>query len=144
MKTYFETSVLVAAVVEGHPHHGPAWRAWEHATGRGRLAFISAHGMAEVYAVLTRTPFTPRVYPGEAWRILEATVLPCAKVIALTASEYRRTMQTCAEEGWTGGVVYDALHLQCARKAACSRIYTFNLRDFQSLAPDLKDQICAP
>jgi predicted nucleic acid-binding protein len=53
-------------------------------------------------------------------------------------------MRTCAEEGWTGGVVYDALHLQCARKTACGRIYTFNLPDFQLLAPDLKDKICAP
>lgn len=144
MKVYFDTSVLVAAVVEGHPHHGPAWRVWEHAAERGREAFISGHGMAEVYAVLTRTPFTPRVYPGEAWRILEETILPSVKVIVLTANEYRSTMRTCAEEGWAGGAIYDGLHLRCARKAACSRIYTFNLRDFQRLAPDLKDKICAP
>jgi predicted nucleic acid-binding protein len=144
VKVYFDTSVLVAAVVEGHPHHDPAWLVWEHATDRGRQAFISAHGIAEVYAVLTRTPFVPRVHPGEAWRILEETVLPSVKVIALTAHEYRNTVRTCAQEGWTGGLVYDALHLRCARKAACGRIYTFNLRDFHLLAPDLKDKICAP
>jgi len=144
VKVYFDTSVLVAAVVAGHGHHGAAWRVWERATERGREAFISAHGMAEVYAVLTRTPFTPRVYPNEAWRILEETVLPSVKVIALTPNEYRKTMRACAEQGWTGGVVYDALHLQCARKASCNRIYTFNLRDFQLLAPDLKDKISAP
>ena len=49
-----------------------------------------------------------------------------------------------AESGWIGERIYDALHLRCAKKAACDRIYTFNVRPFQQLAPDLADRIGAP
>jgi hypothetical protein len=33
------------------------------------------------------------------------------------------------------GAIYDALHLIGARRAACEKLYTFNLRHFRSLAP---------
>ena len=33
----------------------------------------------------------------------------------------------------TGGIIYDALHLQAAIKAKVDRLYTANLRDFQRL-----------
>jgi hypothetical protein len=44
-----------------------------------------------------------------------------------------------------GGLVFDALHLHCAEKAQCDRIYTFNVKDFRALAPDaLVAKIAAP
>jgi hypothetical protein len=43
-----------------------------------------------------------------------------------------------------GGRIYDALHLRRARQAACDRVYTFNVRHFQQLAPDLAGRIGAP
>jgi hypothetical protein len=57
---------------------------------------------------------------------------------------YRETIQEGADSGWIGGRIYDALQLRCAKKAACDRIYTFNVRHFQPLAPDLADRIGAP
>ena len=66
------------------------------------------------------------------------------EVVALTAEEYRLVVRECASHGWAGGKIYDALHLQCARKAGCDRIYTFNVRDLQGLAPELQTKICAP
>ncbi|MGA2269530.1 MAG: PIN domain-containing protein [Bryobacteraceae bacterium] len=144
MKVYFDTSVLVAAAVKGHAHHGPAFSALEESVAKGRHGFMSAHGMAELYAVLTRAPFTPAVYPSEAWQILEQSFLPSMEVVALTAEEYRRVVRECASHGWAGGKIYDALHVQCARKAGCDRIYTFNVRDFQRLAPELQAKVCAP
>jgi hypothetical protein len=38
-------------------------------------AHISSHGLAEFYAVLTRTPFTPPIYPSEAWQLLTENIL---------------------------------------------------------------------
>jgi hypothetical protein len=32
----------------------------------------------------------------------------------------------------------------CAARSGAERIYTFNLSDFQELAPNLRDRICAP
>jgi hypothetical protein len=36
------------------------------------------------------------------------------------------------------------LHLDSAKKAACDRIYTFNVRHFQQLAPELRGLIGSP
>lgn len=141
MKVYFDTNVLVAAALEGHPHHVPA-AAILRKVHRGEIeASISAHGLAELYSVLTRAPLVPPVYPSEAWRILERNVLPHFDVIPLSGAEYKSTLRGCADAGWTGGRVYDALHLTAARKAHCERICTFNVRHFRELAPDLADRI---
>jgi predicted nucleic acid-binding protein len=53
-------------------------------------------------------------------------------------------LRQAAEEGWTGGLVYDALHLAAATGNRCKRIYTFNLRHFLQIAPELQEVICSP
>ena len=145
MKHYFDTSVLVAASVQAHSHNAPAVQVLESAVSRRHRGYVSAHGLAEVYAVLTRAPLTPAIYPAEAWQILEASILPYFEVVALTAKEYIELVQRCASEGQIGGRVYDLIHLRCAQKADCDRLYTFNVRDFQALAADtFRSRICAP
>ena len=107
-------------------------------------AAISAHGLSESYAVLTSTPFVPRVYPAEAWNLLSRNILPYLEVVTLTPEIYRDTIQSCANAGWIGGRIYDALHLRCATQAHCDRIYTFNVRHFRQLAPELSERIGPP
>jgi len=119
MKAYLDPAVLVAASVSGHPHHRQD-------------------------AVLTRTPFTPPVYPLEAWNLLSADILPHFEIISTTPKLLRDTIESCANHGWVGGRIYDSLHLCCARSAACERIHTFSVRHFRQLAPDLADRIGAP
>lgn len=57
---------------------------------------------------------------------------------------YAGAMDACVGRGLGGGKVYDALLIECARISRADRIYTFNLRDFRRLAPDLTDRISAP
>lgn len=144
MKVYFDTAVLVASSVLDHPQHRPAAAALALVRDKKLHAYLSTHALAEFYAVLTRTPFIPRVSASEAWQLLTRNLLPHFEVMALSAKDYRDAIQGCATQGWTGGRVYDALHLQAARNAGCDRIYTFNVRHFQQLAPDLADRICTP
>jgi predicted nucleic acid-binding protein len=144
MKVYFDTAVLVAASVAGHPHHSQALVAFQSVREKKISGYISGHGLSEVYAVLTRTPFAPPVFPAEAWKILDENVLPSFEIIAITPQMYKETIRDCAERGWIGGRIYDALHLRCARESGCNRIYTFNVRHFQQLAPDLAQRIGAP
>jgi predicted nucleic acid-binding protein len=108
------------------------------------IGHVSGHTLAEAYAVLTRAPFTPPIYPAEAWKLLSENVLPFFQIVALTTAMYRETIQECSEGGWTGGRIYDALHLHCAKKSGCDRIYTFNVRHFRQLAPDWAERIAAP
>ncbi len=144
MKVYFDSAVLVAASVSDHRYHSQAIAALQMVRRKEIIGHVSGHGLAEAYAVLTRTPFTPPIYPAEAWKLLSENVLPVFQIVALTPAMYRETIQECSESGWIGGRIYDALHLCCAKKAGCDRIYTFNIRHFRQLAPDWSDRIAMP
>jgi predicted nucleic acid-binding protein len=105
---------------------------------------ISTHGLAEVFAVLTGTPFPSRLSPAEAWQILQENVLQLFEVQSLSRADYTDVLRKCAAQGLSGGPVFDAIHLHAARKANCARIYTFNVDDFRRVAPDLHDRIFRP
>jgi predicted nucleic acid-binding protein len=131
----FDTSVLVPAAVSHHPHNAPALAVLEELAARKHRGFISAHSLTEVYSVLTRTPFKPPIYPSEAWQIIEQMILPYMELVTLKPKEYQDVVRQCAANGWAGGRVHDAVHLRCALKAECDRVYTFNVKDFRALAP---------
>lgn len=145
MKVCLDTSVLVAALIEDHPHYGRASGVLRSAVNNRVDAVASAHALAELYGVLTRAPFTPRIYPSEARRMIEQSVVPHVSLIAITGPEYRSIIAGCAEAGFGGGMIYDAIHIRVALKAKCDRLYTFSVRHFRSLAPeDFADRISAP
>jgi predicted nucleic acid-binding protein len=105
---------------------------------------LLAHGLSEMYSVLTKTPFVPRISPNEAWQLLSDRVLDKFEIVHLTTEEHIGVIRRSSHDGWSGGRIFDALHLQAARKTQCERIYTFNVRHFRQLAPDLADIIVAP
>jgi len=107
--------------------------------------YLSAHGLAGVYSVLTRTPCRPPLYPSEALSIVEDQVLGLLKLVSLNEKEYIDVVRKAAVAGWTGGRKHDAVHLQCARKMRCGRSYTFNPTDFWAIATkDLVDRVATP
>ena len=65
-------------------------------------------------------------------------------LIPLEEADYSAALQQAAERGIAGGRIYDALLLQCAAKAGAEIIYTWNVGDFQRLAPDLAGRIRTP
>ena len=145
MNWYFDSSVLVSAAVHQHPHNASALEVLEELASGKHEGYTSAHSLTEVYSVLTRTPFKPPLYPNEAWQIIEAMILPHMELVTLAAKDYRELVRGCAGNGWSGGRVHDAVHLRCAQKSNCGRIYTFNVKDFRALAPaELQDKISAP
>ena len=75
MKAYFDTTVLVAASVAGHPHHAQALSTLLAVHNKTVTGFVSGHGLSELYAVLTGAPLSPPIYPLEAWKIISANVL---------------------------------------------------------------------
>jgi predicted nucleic acid-binding protein len=144
VKVYVDTNILIADAVDGHVHQANAAQLFLEIKTRRWTPVISAHGMAEIYSVLTRTPYQTRVTAGMAWQVLEENVLRSFEVETLNRSEYVRTIKDSAAQGWTGWRIYDALHIATARKAGCGRIYTLNVSHFRQLAPDLHDKILAP
>lgn len=144
MKVYIDTNVIVADAIENHSHSANASSLFKEVEKGRWVPVISAHGLAEVYSILTRAPFRPRISPAVAWQIIEENVLASFEIEPLTCSDYTRILRESAAVGWSGGRVYDAIHVHAARKAQCERIYTFNVQDFRQLAPDLVDRIMAP
>jgi hypothetical protein len=55
-----------------------------------------------------------------------------------------RFAKQAAVQGFTSGRVYDALLLRRAAKAKAQTIYTWNLKHFQAIAPELSDRIHTP
>jgi len=144
MNVFFDTSVLVAASVDEHPHHSQAYAAVIHALEAKQKAYVGLHSLAEIYAVLTRLPVQPAIHPAEAARIVEENVLPHCEPIALELADYQAALAAVASGGWRGGRIYDALLLRCAEKKNCQRIYTLNFGEFRLLAPHLAKRICSP
>ena len=130
MKTLFDTSVLVAAIVEPHPMHTRALP-WLQRAKAGEIDFVVAsHTLAELYAVLTTLPLKPRISPLTAWRLVHDNIETSAKIISLSPSDYKDTIKYMSELGLTGGIIYDALIVKAAQKSGVERLLTFNADDF--------------
>jgi predicted nucleic acid-binding protein len=144
MKVYFDTNVLVAALKAEHPHHAGSLAAL-HRVRHGDLAGnIAAQSLAELYSVLTRTPFTVPIYPDEAQALIQQSIVPFFNIIDVTAESYLAAIAGCASAGWKGGRVHDAVHIQAAKQAKCDLIYTYDVAHFQSLAPEWSGRIQSP
>jgi len=145
VKIFFDTTVLVAASEQSHPHYAQARPALLRVAAGQDKGFMGLHSIAEVFAALTRLPVQPRIHPVEAARIVTDNVLPHFQVVSLGKRDYLEALNTMASGGWVGAKIYDALLLRCAARCAVQRIYTFNLGDFKQLASaSLQKKICAP
>jgi predicted nucleic acid-binding protein len=145
VEVFFDTSVLIAASVASHPHHTRAAAALQRVVAGRDRGHISAHSIAECFAVLTRLPIRPRIHPSDAARIINEGLLPHLQVAPLTPTHYAQALQWMVDGSWSGGKIYDALLLACAASTNAERICTFNLIDFQQLAPaGLQGRIAAP
>jgi predicted nucleic acid-binding protein len=144
VKVFFDTSVLVASLVDRHPHHARAMPVIRRVLDGSDGGSVAAHALAEAYAVLTSLPVAPRIGPEAAQRLVGDNVVGRFDVVALTPREYERLVATLPERGAIGSAVYDALQIECAVKAGAERILTFNVADFSRLAPELTDRFAAP
>jgi predicted nucleic acid-binding protein len=139
----FDTSALVAALVEPHPSHRrmmPWVEAVIHGEMRGQ---ISTHALAETWAVLTRLPIDPPISPPAATMAV-ARLIELFDIIELPGSLYRDALQRCSERNARSGAVFDALHLLCAESSGADAFVTFNPRDFDRLATSDSPEIVVP
>ncbi|MGA9071094.1 MAG: PIN domain-containing protein [Terracidiphilus sp.] len=138
---FLDTSVLVAIAQVSHERHRPSRDLWKQCSLQ--TAAISTHTIAELYNTLSAMPPVMRLAPRDAAHAVE-TFLQRLTPVTLTADEYKETMHRTANLGRSGGIIYDALHMACARKIEAERIYTWNVKHFQMVAPDLAERIVTP
>ncbi len=145
MKVFLDTSVVVASVVQEHENHARAYAVLDRVQNGEDEGFVSAHSLAEIYCVLTKSPPPFRHSPEQALLSIEENVLKHFKVMGLTASDYAVLIREAALSGIQGGTIYDALLLRCAAKTGADEVLTLNPRHFQAVAPEnVRSQICTP
>jgi len=144
VRVLFDTSVLVAAIVEAHPRHAGA-ATWLKRAKSGEFEFLTAsHSLAELYSVLSTLPSKPRISPADAWRLVQENVVASAHLIALAPADYATTLQRVSQLGLSGGVIYDALIACAAEKAGAERLLTLNAADFRRVWPGSESILLVP
>lgn len=140
MIRFFDTSVLIAALVRGQKSHEACL-----ALVKGsESACVYAHALAECFAFLTGGRLSIQLDGDTAAAMIERNISAKFRVLTLSPNEILVTLKQSRSIGIRGGGIYDALHLAAARNAHVDEIYTLNLRHFQAFAPDLIDRIKIP
>ena len=144
MKILFDTSVLVAAIVEPHPMHSHAFPLLVRAKSKEIDMAVAAHTLAELYAVLTTLPVIPRITPGAARRLIHENVETTAKIVSLSSQDYVSAIKNLSDSGLSGGIIYDALIIRAAQKVNVDKILTLNANDFKRVWPESEPRFVVP
>lgn len=137
MKEFFDSSSLLAAMIEDEPGHETALAA----LASTRDGYASTHSLAECFATLTGGRISSRLAPAVAAEMVEVNVAERLTLVSLTQAETAAALRTAASVGARGGAIYDVLLLAAARKCRADRIHTLNHRHFTAFAPDLRDRL---
>ena len=144
MKAYFDTSVLVAALLRDHPRHAES-AAWLDRVHRHEVkGCVSLHGLVETWSVLTGMPLHPPLAAADVHRLLQEAVLRRFDVVGGSRADYGSTLARAAARDIRGGAVFDALHAAAARRAHARVLLTLDPGDFRRVAPDLARRIREP
>lgn len=135
MKICFDSSVLVAAVVDQLANHESACGCFVQYSQGKHHGCCSTHALAECYATLTALPLPRKIQAAEARILIEENFIKRLEVLPLTPADYASALARCSQLGLVSGVIYDALHLLAAQRANCQRIFTYNLAHFNRLQP---------
>jgi predicted nucleic acid-binding protein len=141
VKWFFDTSALYPVFIDDHAHHEASLTAYLRA-GQSQGA-CAAHSLAEVYATLTRMPGPNRLSADQVLLALD-DIRGRLSVIALDPDEYRAAIGDAAAEDILGGTVYDVLIARCALKSRAAIVYTWNLKHFLRLGPEIAKRVRTP
>lgn len=141
MKAFLDTSVLIATFYGDHEHHEPSIALF--VSLNRRSGSCAAHTLAEVYASLTGMPGKYRTSPQEALLFL-GNVRERLSVISLAEPDYFAALESAAADHIAGGSVYDALLAHCALRSGAETIYTWNVKHFKRLAPEVARRVATP
>jgi predicted nucleic acid-binding protein len=144
MKVFFDTSVLIAALIEKHEFHAAAAPWLDRVRGGEMQAAMATHSFAELYATLTRLPYNPRISPSVAWELIKENLQGAVEAISLSSDDYLATLIKSSSLGISGGTIYDALIALAAAKSNADKLLTFNPSHFKRVWPEGADRIQVP
>jgi len=144
MKILFDTSVIIAAIVEAHEAHSRCFP-WLRRAKSGEIEMVvSCHTLAEVYAVLTSMPVSPKISPAMAMKLIHDNIEATATLVPLSAKDFGHVLKRLEMFGLAGGITYDALIARVAEKADVDKLLTLNIKDFKRVWPEEIGKIILP
>jgi predicted nucleic acid-binding protein len=131
VKAFFDTSVLLAGLVDFGPQSAPA-QTLLHAVAEKAIAAPGTawHCCLEFFSVATRLPPEFRVSPADAVLLLETEVLARMTIHDLDPRDHLPMLKACVQDAIAGGRAYDAHIAEVARAAGAEVIVTDNRRHF--------------
>jgi len=132
---FFDTSVLVTALVTELPNHERALDCLVKYSRKKGDACTTTHVLAETYACLTSLPVKKRISPMDAKSLIEESLVKNLEILPIDTQTYLSSIRRVSNLGMTSGIIYDALHLEMAESSGCTELLTYNLKDFRRLDP---------
>jgi predicted nucleic acid-binding protein len=124
---YLDSSVIVPALLAKHPKHAACKFVVD------GDSMTSNHALAESFSTLTGIYKVPNV---AAASLIESF----ARVIMLkdiSTAIYLSVISQAQKRGVQGGLIYDAIHAEMARRNGVRLLITYNVTNFVHVAPDL-------
>lgn len=133
MSVFFDTSVLLAGLVDFGPQSAPA-QSLMHAVAEKRLEHVATawHCCLEFFSVATRLPPEFRLSPADAALLLHDEVFDRMTVHDLPQRDRLPMLQAAGRDGVAGGRIYDTHVAEVARTMAAEVVVTDNRRHFVS------------
>lgn len=145
MKLFFDTSTLIAALVEGHPAHHIAYPRLHSVKVGHNIDLLSAHSLAELYSKLTRIPFVGgALTTAKAQQLIKTDIVSVLAVIPLSGDDYSNIVKHLAQQNLAGGIIFDALIFYAAIKADADQLLTLNPKHFRQIYSEFADLVVEP
>ena len=125
---YLDTGVLVRGLMQAHPLHVVCFRLID------GNAVSSCHALAEVFNTLTGH----FKIPNDAASLMVGSLPDQMRFESISEADYLTVIREARRRGIQGGIVYDAIHAEIARRLKVERIASYNLAHFRHVAPDLE------
>ena len=133
MSVFFDTSVLLAGLIDFGPQSAPA-QSLMHAVAEKRLGTpaTSWHCCLEFFSVATRLPPEFRLSPADASALLQNEIFARIAVHDLPERDRLAMLQAAGRDGIAGGRIYDTHIAEVARAIGAKVVVTDNRRHFIS------------
>ena len=130
---FLDTSVLLAGLIDFGPQSSPA-QTLLHDVAEKRIAGVGTawHCCLEFFSVATRLPPEFRITASDALTLIHEEIFGRMSVHDLPAADRIVLLQAAAQDGITGGRIYDAHITEIARAAGAKVVVTDNRRHFVS------------
>ena len=131
LKVFFDTSVLLAGLIEFGPQSAPAQLLLNEVVEK-RLTDVATawHCCLEFFSVATRLPAEYRLSSSDAVALLESEVFPRMAVHDLPPADRIGMLRAATQDAVAGGRIYDAHIAEIARAARAQVVVTDNRRHF--------------